>query len=593
MESKTGKAFDYKLLTQLYFGLLPYQVLLLIINAMNGIVDSLFAGNFIGKSAMSAMGLYMPLTHFLFAVSIMLVSGSQLLAGEAMGRNNTKDVHKVFSTDIVISAIIAFMSSAALVLVAFSDVTRFIVENPLERNAVNMYILGQSLGIPALVIGQQLFAFLSLENQTKRTTIASITCIIFNIIMNYLMVGVFDLGTLGLGLGSSAGLWAFCLVMAQFYFSGKSQMKFSISLFGFKDALVIMKRGYPGAISRFVEMFRCIIVNYLVLKYVGSVGLSAFAAVNSVMGVFWPVPFGMLNVTRMIIAIILGEEDRTSLVNLNKVVVYKCFLLQCAIAAFIMLMATPFTMMFYRDVTDPVYSLTHLGFLMMPLCMPFAVISLHFCCYGQAVKKKFLSLALPVFDGVIGVVSVAFILIPVMGLKGLYYANILNGILCCLLVLGYSIWFNKHLPRSMAEFICIDPTFGAAPEARYDLCIERKTNVHDEVDNILDFCSRRAVDKKKAHFLGIAVEEMAGNVVKHGFNHDKKSHSLDVRVTQKEDNVIVTFRDNCISFDPSERVSAFEKTNPMKNLGIRLVSGLAQDFNYQNLLGMNVLTVKF
>lgn len=64
-------------------------------------------------------------------------------------------------------------------------------------------------------------------------------------------------------------------------------------------------------------------------------------------------------------------------------------------------------------------------------------------------------------------------------------------------------------------------------------------------------------------------------------------------LTQKEDNVIVTFRDDCISFDPSERVIAYEKTNPVKNLGIRLVSGLAQDFNYQNLLGMNVLTVKF
>ena len=428
---------DYSLLTKLYFGLLPYQVLLLIINAMNGIIDSLFASNFIGKTAMSAIGLYSPITHLLFAVSIVLVSGSQLLAGEAMGRNQTEEVHRVFSTDVVTAVIISLISSGLLILFSVTGITNFLVSSQPERDAVKMYVIGQSFGIPALVLGQQLFAFLSMENQTKRTTTASIACIITNIIMNSLLVGVLKLGTLGLGLGSSAGLWAFLLVMAHFYISGKSEMHFSMKYFSGKGASGILLRGYPGAISRFVEMFRCVVVNYLVLKYVGSDGLSAFAAVSAVMAVFWPIPFGMLNVTRMIIGIILGEEDRTSLVALNKIVVYKCTLLQCGISAIIMALGTPFTMMFYRDVADPVYQMTLLGFRMMPLCMPLAVISLHFCCYGQAVQKKFLSIVLPIFDGVIGVVSVSLVLIPRIGIKGLYYANILNGVFCCILILGY------------------------------------------------------------------------------------------------------------------------------------------------------------
>ena len=34
---------EYKLLTGLFFRLLPYQVLLIVISAVNGIVDSLYA----------------------------------------------------------------------------------------------------------------------------------------------------------------------------------------------------------------------------------------------------------------------------------------------------------------------------------------------------------------------------------------------------------------------------------------------------------------------------------------------------------------------------------------------------------------------
>ena len=55
---------DYRLLSRLFFRLLPYQILLIVINAVNGIVDGLFASNAIGTDAMSAIGLYAPMNHF-------------------------------------------------------------------------------------------------------------------------------------------------------------------------------------------------------------------------------------------------------------------------------------------------------------------------------------------------------------------------------------------------------------------------------------------------------------------------------------------------------------------------------------------------
>ena len=57
-------ASDSKLLSGLFFRLLPYQVLLIVINAVNEIADSPYASNFIGASAMSAIGIYGPLNHF-------------------------------------------------------------------------------------------------------------------------------------------------------------------------------------------------------------------------------------------------------------------------------------------------------------------------------------------------------------------------------------------------------------------------------------------------------------------------------------------------------------------------------------------------
>lgn len=79
---KSRLSADFPLLVRMFFRLLPYQILLIVINAANGIVDGLFASNAIGTDAMSAIGLYTPMTHFLYALSIMMVGGSQLLYGK-------------------------------------------------------------------------------------------------------------------------------------------------------------------------------------------------------------------------------------------------------------------------------------------------------------------------------------------------------------------------------------------------------------------------------------------------------------------------------------------------------------------------------
>ena len=87
---------EFKLPTRLFFKLLPYQILLIVINAINGIVDSLYASNVIGKTAMSAIGLYGPLNHFLYAASIMFVSGSQILYGRYLSRER-KHINSIFT----------------------------------------------------------------------------------------------------------------------------------------------------------------------------------------------------------------------------------------------------------------------------------------------------------------------------------------------------------------------------------------------------------------------------------------------------------------------------------------------------------------
>ncbi|MBR0034319.1 MAG: hypothetical protein IJP54_01470 [Synergistaceae bacterium] len=62
--------------------------------------------------------------------------------------------------------------------------------------------------------------------------------------------------------------------------------------------------------------------------------------------------------------------------------------------------------------------------------------------------------------------------------------------------------------------------------------------VSAESYKIEEFCLSRGVDKQRAMLSGLAMEEMAGNVVTHGFRADSKPHSADIRVTCNGEDMI-------------------------------------------------------
>ena len=116
----------------------------------------------------------------------------------------------------------------------------------------------------------------------------------------------------------------------------------------------------------------------------------------------------MVAVSRMLFSISIGEEDRRSLIDTMTIALTRGMLLMGVIVVLLVVSAEPLTRLFYRDPSDPVYQMTVMGFRLLPLCMPPAVISLQYACYAQTAQKKTMSVVLPVIDGVVGVCPFQF-----------------------------------------------------------------------------------------------------------------------------------------------------------------------------------------
>lgn len=585
-------AASTRITAELLFRLLPVQILLNAVGSVNGIVSGYFAGNYVGIRAMSAVGLYGPVGMLAASVSTVLVSGSAILCGRYMGQNEQEKMQNVFSLNLLLSLLISFVFIAVFFVLSVTDLTVIFTQDNTVRPLFNRYLLGQAAGIIPMMLGNSFASFLSMENRGRRTFAASLIYIAFNIILNWLFVRILHMEALGLALASSLGMWIFLAVQASYFLSGKSHFRIFSGFANPRETGEILRIGLPGALGNIYQTARGLIINHLLEVFVGTVGISAFAAANNLMGIFWSVPAGMLAVSRMCISVSAGEEDRQTLTDIFRVMFTRFIPLMLCICALIIFCAVPMTWLFYKDPASPVFSMTVRGLRILPLCMPFAIIVMHYTCWGQTSGKQILVHLLALLDGVVCAAGFTALLIPFTGMDSVYYANVLNGIVTVLVIIGYACLKNRHLPGSLDELLVFPPGFGVSADDRLDVSVRSMDDVMLVAGKIEEFCTERGVSKRNAVLAGLCMEEMAGNIVEHGFTKDRKPHSADVRVVYKNGDIILRIRDDCVPFDPDERRRITDPDDPSANTGIRMIFGMAREVKYQNILGLNVLTIR-
>ena len=64
------------------------------------------------------------------------------------------------------------------------------------------------------------------------------------------------------------------------------------------------------------------------------------------------------------------------------------------------------------------------------------------------------------------------------------------------------------------------------------------------------------------------------------------------QVAHKDNSLILRIKDDCVPFNPAERRDIVDPEDITKNTGIRMIYSMAESVQYQNILGLNVLTIR-
>lgn len=357
-----------------------------------------------------------------------------------------------------------------------------------------------------------------------------------------------------------------------------------------KLVLQASARGLPSLMLSLGVITRNYCFNFALDQYIGAAGVAVAGIMSTVSALTGAVPSGAGNAYSALAGIYFGEDDRESLLDLSHIAMRIGIALCAVTTGLIMIFSTPLAKLFLPQDEE----LQALAVRMFILTFTYLVTNVFLNILLQSYRAQNRMTLVNVMSFAETAIMGVFVLLTVrsFGSDAAWLCNTIVDLFCIVIVLISVFIYKKKIDLSMSSLLKLPDDFGAAEDQFMTFSVVKKEDLTTVSEKVIDFCSAHAYSAKTAYHVGLCIEEMAGNVLTFGFG-SKSACYADVRIVSKDNVLTVRVRDNCKEFDPRKRIELYDSTHPEKNIGIHLVSEMAEQIDYYNNAGINTLIMKF
>ncbi len=583
-ESITRKLFQSTMLTMLMAELS---------GAVTAIIDGVITGRFLGSTALAAFGIGTPYFSIASIVSGVLMVGCTSMCTRAVGRGDTKETSRVFSLTMVLALCLSVALALAGAVFAGSFAALFGARGASQAlfDATKGYLQGIFLGAPGFILYVVLTPLLQLDGDSLRPKLASVVCAVVDVAGDLLNVFVFHGGMFGMALASTLSHYAALAVVLSHFWKKSSLFRLDFSTVRLKMAPSLMGDGLPRAVCMFCRGLLPILLNALVLRLAGDAGVAALSAQNSTTFVVGSLGWGIGGAMLIMGGMMVGENDLNGLVTVFKTAM-KDILIGVVLLATAVFAASPLLASLFLSGGDAAFPMAKTAIRCYALTLPFLAFNVSCANYFQAIERIRGAHLINMCIEVVCTATLAYLLSPHFGVLGVWAAFPLGELLLSAVMIGIAVCRRDRARSGLAAYMLLQPGFGVRAEDLIERSPQTMEEIVDLSTEVSAFCLDHGMGKREANRLALCVEEMAGNVIEHGFN-DGKQHHLNVRVFVKDGRAVLRLRDDCALFDFREKAEnwSLDPEHPEKNIGIRMVMHAASDIAYTSTMNTNNLII--
>ena len=559
------------------------------------LVDSIIIGRFLGVNAMTAYGLSNPVLLIFAAIGSMLSAGIQVVCGKFMGNGDREGTNRCFSASLFLAAAVSTVG-LILILAFSSPLCMFLgAGNPSPDNEVFFltgdYLRGFIIGAPAFLCAMIMVPFMQMSGNRSRLISAVAAMTVFDILFDLLNVYVIRGGMLGMGLASSLSYYIALLIGGSYFLKKKSMFRFNFKAIRIKICGDIIKNGVPTLLNQISLVLLVLLFNKLLLDVGGNTAVASYSIISTIGNICYCFGAGIGSVALMMSSLFYSDEDRRSLQTVVKTMSFYAILISAVLIVTVQFAAPLLVGLFLSGNIDA-RDIAVTGVRLFSLSLIACSLNTAFKNYYQGIGRIRFTEIISVLQSFVCTAAFAMILSRFLNTNGVWLAWICGETVTFLFIASV-VWLkNGGISVSSKTFALIPEELGVFENDYLDITIRSARESVEASEKAFDFCISHGASERDSKLIALCIEEMANNIVEHGFTKDNKTdHSIDVRLIFKEDKRLIRIRDNCVNFDPVAYMDLHKNDDPTVHIGIRLVMKMVKEANYVCSLGLNNLTL--
>ena len=566
-------------------------------SSLGSLIDGIIIGQYLGVNSIAAFGIVNPLMVILALIGAVLAYGARSRFVRLIGSGKTKEAQNVFSLACALAAGIA--TAVVIIVLVFSvPITRMLGAT---GNAAALlpkaraYMIGVAIGIPARNVMWVLWAFVPIDNNRGLPVIASAVMTVTNILLDLAVVFVFHGDTFEMGLVTSISYIAALLVFMTHFFRHNTFLKLSFKNISVKDTGELLAEGVPSGMHRLGHTIKGIFMNRLLAAIASSAAIAAYSVHGQAEALLIPLAAGIADTVSALAGVLTGEEDRPMMKHLLITSVRATFIFTLGVSVISWVFAPQFAALFISGDSETL-KMSIRAVRAYSIGMPLHGLNLIYQEYMHGIGRTRLSAVSGFLTECGFMILSAGIMIGLLGADAVWYAFPVTQVLLVIYFIAVTFLENRRLnirPEGFWQKVLLLPdSFDVTEKDCMDRSITTMTEVAKLSQEVWSFCEAYGCDDRRKYLMSLAVEEMAGNVIEHGFSKDKRNHSIDVRIIHKGEDYIIRIRDDCLIFDPVGQLKLYSDDDPAHHIGLRMIIRTAKNVRYTSFLRLNNLFIK-
>ena len=537
-------------------------------------VDSIIAGNFVGKEAFASINIFFPVTVFMGVFSTLNAQGISTSISTAMGTNDIKEIARIKSAFLHITVGMAILSGLIQIPITIAIINSYNLSPELYRMTWQ-YAIGSMISTPFSLISTAATLYLQITGKMKASMFLSILEGAANVVFDLFFVAVLHMGVAGTGYGTLCANLIRCSATVAYLWKKTDFHKTKFYRPSLRVVGSILKLGISDAAFPVINAFQNYFILLIVMKEFGMYGSVINGAVYFCLSFVSVLILGIQAGFRPLMGLFIGARDQAAVKELLK----QSFTAVLIIIGTVTILLELFPQLVYS--INGIREIPEGGIACLRIYSVLFIIqgfSFMLRLYLNNMKDVRYATLLTLF-GYASVPVFAFLILLIAPGPLIYFSYTLTEVL--ILTLSF-LRYRKLIGQE---------------ESHQNDAIELYMTVRPEdavaaSQEVRRFADEHGIEKSVSYKIALSLEEMvayvkSANALSKGTD-DQTSVDVIIRFLDKNNAVFVTLDGGeCIALDEDSQKEELITDN------YNLIKKIAKEVTYQYILNLNYTTLTF